>query len=156
MRTIKPNCGGSIKGVADVVFAIGAIASVIGGLAILVLAASDDSFFSGLIAGVIVAGVGCLISWLSTLALRGYGELIMYTAENASHLEEIENLLAQNAQGTAPAPNSVNAAPVRNTVSETPTKTTPDSTGTVYCGVCGAKNYYKNQVCVNCGHVLNH
>ncbi|MCD8106718.1 MAG: hypothetical protein LUE20_01985 [Oscillospiraceae bacterium] len=35
-------------------------------------------------------------------------------------------------------------------------KTTPDSTGTVYCGVCGAKNYYKNQVCVNCGHVLNH
>ncbi len=155
MRTIKLNCGGSIKGVADVIFAIGAIASVIGAIVMLVFLINEDSFFAGLGAGILIAGGGCLISWLSTLALRGYGELIMYTAENATYLEEIERLLAQNAQGTTSASGAGNVVPAKNTAVEVAAQTTPAGSSTVYCGVCGAKNYYKNQVCVNCGHVLN-
>lgn len=65
------NIGGKIKAVAQVVTWLGIIASVIGGIAIMVSLESPM--------GVLVMVGGSLISWLSSLALYGFGQLIENT-----------------------------------------------------------------------------
>lgn len=61
------NVGGKIKAVAQVVTWIGIIGSVIGGIALI---------STNFIAGLLTAGVGSLLSWVSALALYGFGELV--------------------------------------------------------------------------------
>lgn len=61
------NAGGKIKAVAQVLTWIGIIGSVIGGISLI-----STSF----IAGLLTAGIGSLLSWVSALALYGFGELV--------------------------------------------------------------------------------
>ena len=61
------NAGGKIKAVAQVLTWIGIIGSVIGGIALISM---------NFIAGLLTAGVGSLLSWVSALALYGFGELV--------------------------------------------------------------------------------
>lgn len=61
------NVGGKIKAVAQVVTWIGIIGSVIGGIALI---------STNFIVGLLTAGVGSLLSWVSALALYGFGELV--------------------------------------------------------------------------------
>lgn len=65
------NIGGKIKAAAQVVTWLGIITSVIGGIAIMVSLESPT--------GVLVMIGGSLISWLSSLALYGFGQLIENT-----------------------------------------------------------------------------
>ncbi len=92
MKSIKQNCGKSIQGVANVIFAIGVVIAVIEGIIVLAIAfrLEEDGFDAigiGFALCAVVVGVGCLISWVSSLLLRGLGELVWYTAENATYLE---------------------------------------------------------------------
>jgi len=65
------NIGGKIKSVATAVCWIGIIASVLTG--IVMLAQGDE----GILFGFITAGLGALVSWVSSLFLYGFGELIV-------------------------------------------------------------------------------
>lgn len=65
------NIGGKIKSVATAACWIGILISVFAG--IILLAAGDE----GILYGLLIAGVGSLGSWLGSLTLYGFGELIV-------------------------------------------------------------------------------
>lgn len=77
------NVGGKIKGVAQLVTWLGIIASVIG---FMVLVGNEDT--TGLAFAVLI--VGCIGSWLSSLTLYGFGQLI----ENSDSLVKINSINA--------------------------------------------------------------
>jgi len=67
------NIGGKIKTLATSVCVIGIIASVIGAVA---LWASGNKYNDTVLSGLIVLGVGCLVSWVGSFFAYGFGELI--------------------------------------------------------------------------------
>ncbi len=66
------NVGGKIKGVAVIVTWIGIVVSVISGL---VMMSDEDLIFIA----ILVMGLGSLGSWLGSLTLYGFGQLIENT-----------------------------------------------------------------------------
>jgi len=64
--------GGKIKGLAKLYCWTGIIASVIGGIGLMV-SAEDGTL---LIIGVLVVGLGSVASWVSSFVLYGFGELV--------------------------------------------------------------------------------
>lgn len=68
------NIGGKIKGLTKVIAVMGALAPIAIGLGLMFN--DDDTFFLGLV----IIVVGCLISWISSWLLYGFGELIENTA----------------------------------------------------------------------------
>ena len=75
------NIGGKIKGYAEFTTWIGIVISVVVGAIIL--------FTSSLVVGLVIALVGSLISWISSIFLYGFGQLV----ENS---DIIVNTLAPN------------------------------------------------------------
>ncbi len=73
------NIGGKIKSLAQVITWLGIIVSVIWGF---VLMATDEDLIP---AGLIIALLGSLISWISSFVLYGFGQLI----ENTDKLVEL-------------------------------------------------------------------
>lgn len=72
------NIGGKIKTVAKVVGFAGIGISILTGLLFLLVAFSEEKFsFFGI--GILVAFLGSLISWVSTIALYGFGQLVENT-----------------------------------------------------------------------------
>lgn len=65
------NIGGKIKGVAKIITWMGIITSVISFL--IILSTGDDKLIGF---GFIILIVGCIVSWLSSLTLYGFGQLI--------------------------------------------------------------------------------
>ncbi len=68
------NIGGKIKGLTKVIAVLGALAPIAIGLGLMFN--DDDTFFLGLV----IIVVGCLISWISSWLLYGFGDLIENTA----------------------------------------------------------------------------
>lgn len=87
------NAGEKILGLANVLCIIGIIASCLCGLVLMFI--NSDLFLSGLL----VAVLGSLFSWLSSLTLAGFGELIVSTTE-------IRNMMAASARTQATPPSS--------------------------------------------------
>ena len=81
------NIGGKIKAAATVFCWIGIIVCVVAGIVLI----SNDSPKTGLL---ILFG-GPLASWLSSLAMYGFGELIDEAKKNNALLKEIRDSLAQ-------------------------------------------------------------
>ncbi len=73
------NIGGKIKSLAQVITWLGIIGCVIWGF---VLMATDEDLIS---AGLMIASLGSLISWVSSFVLYGFGQLI----ENTDKLVEL-------------------------------------------------------------------
>lgn len=71
---ISGGIGDSITGLGNAVCIIGIAASIIIGALII----SANSHLTLL--GILIMGLGCLLSWLSTLLLRGFGQLVSDTA----------------------------------------------------------------------------
>lgn len=65
------NIGGKIKSLAKVVTWIGIVCSIIAGIAVL---ANADSSISWV--GILIIPGGIVISWISSLTLYGFGELV--------------------------------------------------------------------------------
>ena len=86
------NVGGKMKGCATILFVIDIIASVIGGTVIARI------FYRGmyfLLASVLFAGIGIIVSWLSLMALYGFGELIESNCQIRDSLKEVRRTLKQ-------------------------------------------------------------
>ena len=78
------NIGHKIKTLATVIAVIGMIASLLLGVILI----SKEEF----VLGIIVAAIGCLLSWLSSFTLFGYGCLI----ENTDALAEVSYRTLEN------------------------------------------------------------
>lgn len=72
------NIGSKIKTVAKVVGIAGIVISILTGLLFLLVAFSEEKF-SYFAIGILVALLGSLISWASTITLYGFGQLIENT-----------------------------------------------------------------------------
>ena len=66
--------GRKIKSVAEWINVLGVFISVL--IGIIIIGHNEDNFLAGLL----VIGIGAIISWLSTLLLYGFGQLIDDTA----------------------------------------------------------------------------
>ena len=77
------NIGSKIKNVTVVFTVIGMAVSVIAGIVVMLL---EKSFLNFLL-GVIVIALGCFISWLTSLGMYGFGQLI----ENTDKLVAMQN-----------------------------------------------------------------
>lgn len=64
------NIGGKLKGLAIVMFVCGFIASIFMGISLMVM---DDSL---ILLGILLIVLGAFVSWISSLALYGFGEII--------------------------------------------------------------------------------
>ena len=99
--------GKKILGLANTICIIGIVISCIGGLVVM---ASDEDM---IIVGLLAAALGSLGSWLGSLLLAGFGELIANTAE-------IRNMLAASQILTATTPLPTPLLTVRRTASFDP------------------------------------
>ena len=87
------NIGSKIKNVTVVFTVIGMAVSVIAGIVVMLL---EKSFLNFLL-GVIVIALGCFISWLTSLGMYGFGQLIENTDKLVAmqnEKEEIKNCLS--------------------------------------------------------------
>lgn len=78
------NIGSKIKTVAKVVGFAGIVISILTGLLFLLVAFSEEKFsYFGI--GILVAILGSIISWASTIALYGFGQIVENTDTIAKH-----------------------------------------------------------------------
>lgn len=78
------NIGSKIKTVAKVVGFAGIVISILAGLLFLLVAFSEEKFsYFGI--GILVAILGSIISWASTIALYGFGQIVENTDTIAKH-----------------------------------------------------------------------
>ena len=96
--------GGKLKSVAFWVCILGFAASVLFVIASwFVLADSWKSEFGEYLLALILGGLGCLISWLSTLVLYGLGQLVENSDIVASKMEQI-GMNPNNVSAAVPKP----------------------------------------------------
>ena len=106
------NVGAKIKTIAKVFFWIGFVGAIIGGIAIMAEGMMDEAV--ALLLGLLVAGIGFMISWISSLFLYAFGELVEKTtaierntrgasdlsdtqvSANDERRKQLESLRAQN------------------------------------------------------------
>ena len=111
------NIGKKIKGLASVLFWIQAIVWILAGIGIIIFSIVGVNFMSriglsggigialGIIVGLLFAGLGFLLAWLSQFILYGFGELIDKTAETEKNTAELKKKLESlSAAPAAPAP----------------------------------------------------
>ncbi len=127
--------GNKIKTLAKVVCALGMIGSIIGGIVICLEAVnrhSDSSFALG----VLVALVGCILSWISVFVLYGFGELVDKTSS-------IERMLSEGF--------SVNSNSFNDNVNNNDYKTnTVGMNEEIICPNCGMLNEIGDYYCKKC------
>ena len=135
------NIGGKIKGLAIVVFAIMAILSVVAGVFTLF---RDNG---GFLIGILIAGIGILLSWIGTFFLYGFGQLIentdilVYQAKNTS--KNIEKISTNNVQ------KDVSEEKVAESIKSSK-QSAPNTSATVKrCPLCGEK--VTSKTCNFCG-----
>lgn len=153
------NIGGKIKLLAAISFAIMAIGSFVGGIAMM---ATDDDLIPP---GVFVLILGPVVSWVSTWVLFGFGELVESNEDTKNSVYAIENMLRshiRNTTGVTPSSSPTPVSSVKSTAPVAPTAPTaaptaapaaaPAKTTAVpssFCTQCGAKVI--GSFCVRCG-----
>lgn len=91
---IKENCGKSIKSLANAILVIGIILSFLPCIVIVVVAIffgeqNETMIATWLPISILSLLIGVFFSWILSCIFNGFGELIQYTAECSSYLEEI-------------------------------------------------------------------
>ena len=149
------NIGGKIKLLAAISFAIMAIGSFVGGIAMM---ATDDDL---ILPGVFVLILGPVFSWVSTWVLFGFGELIESNEDTKNSVYAIENMLRsyiRNTTGVTPSSTPTPVSSVKSTAPVAPAApaaaptAAPAKTPEVpssFCTQCGAKVI--GSFCVRCG-----
>ncbi len=80
------NIGKKIKTLASVIGWVGIALSCIAGLAIFIYSLGDsETIVKGFLIGILIAGIGSLVSWISSFLLYGFGELVDKTASLERH-----------------------------------------------------------------------
>ena len=148
------NIGGKIKGVAKVVTWLGIIGSCLAGFVMLVEGVDGDEMLA--LYGILLAGLGSLFSWLGSLTLYGFGQLI----ENSDLLVE-QGRLRQMNSGTSAAPATpaytapayaAPVAPVQNNGANEATVLVGEYSN--QCTRCGTWQSKNNLSCTTCGAVF--
>ena len=155
------NIGGKIKGLAKFVCILGIVVSIIAALVVAVAIGSTSRYTYGVYGGgggsvgaavflfILIAGLGSLFSWLGSLRLYGYGQLI----ENSDRIRE--DVAAKRA-GTPPAPGR-NFDPVGimgpagHPVHEPVFSAGVPDVSEKICPKCGMSNEADSVFCCGCG-----
>ncbi len=152
MKNIKENSGGAIKVIAIVVLIAGIIVSVVlSANTYKALSWIDENTAGGALLGVLIVGI--LLSWVIYKLIYGYGELIEYTAESATYLESMEQMMAKLTKSEKETPSQ----PKPDYAESTPAPMSVVNTGNpneVICTCCGEINSVRNTYCQTCGHKL--
>lgn len=154
------NPGSKIKSYAKIVFWIGAIVSIILGIIVIVTGiASATSYvgfsfgrmLGGLIGGVLTAAIGIVVSWVSVLALYGFGTLV----ENSDTLVKLNGGQPsgeKDAEKVQLPKVSVQTAPQQPYQMNVPQQT---STASKVCPHCGEPVEADAHFCRNCGERID-
>lgn len=182
------NIGNKIKGLAKVFYWIGVVVYSLAGVgaAIAAIATSDGEIviiLASLIGGAACVGLGILISWLSTMMLYAYGELVQQTIETAKGVKTLtymmHNLLERqnnSADQAAAAPLVEDIAKIVEQQAEEPiavaqpeeakveepiaapkveeVKAAPAAPKNTFCHQCGTVLEPGSAFCTNCGTKL--
>lgn len=179
------NIGNKIKGLAKVFYWIGVVvfslAGVGGAIYCIVMSDGEVPFIvAGILAGAACVGLGILISWLSTMMLYAYGELVQQTIETAKGVKTLtymmHNLLERQsapAEQAEIAPIAEEIAKIADQQKEEPTaapkteeakaeepvaapkaEEIPAAPKTMFCHQCGTVLEPGSAFCTNCGTKL--
>ena len=130
------NVGKSIKNLVKTIVTVGMIVWVV--IGIVILATSGEN---GAILGILVAVVGCFMSWLSGLVLYAYGEM-------ADNLKSIKEAVAgKEGTRTPTKPTAQSGVHAQNTVV---TKEPMAKEAMWKCYSCGKENEDTKSFCVAC------
>lgn len=98
------NVGGSLKGIATIVCWLGIICSCIAGIMGIMSGVeinnnyySDGSGTTLIVGGLVIMVVGSILSWVSSLAVYGFGELVENSSIIRKQLQDIEGKMNSNA-----------------------------------------------------------
>ena len=141
------NAGTKIRNLAVGLFAIEAIAAILGG--IVMIMGDSDLFFFGILT--IVVGIG--VAYLSALLLSAFGELVESSTENMKINSKILDIMTEKDR-----PASAKTAPVTRPTPIDPTQYTgtsrpaaPAVPNTWVCQHCGTTNKTNTSMCKGCG-----
>ena len=154
------NIGDKLKGAAIAFCALGILAAVIGGIALMVGGA--------VLIGILTIVLGALISWLSCLGLYGFGQLI----ENSDKLVAILGSNAGSVAGSASVLHQAAAEAEKKEASSwqctcgaknpmtvsyclSCRRSRAEAVKTIKCPSCGANNKETNDKCFVCGKELH-
>ncbi len=138
------NIGGKLKSVARIITVSGIIVSIVAGILTL--------RYNGL--GIVIALLGSLVSWASSIALYGFGQLV----ENSDRMVAMQKQLLQTSGVSASEPfaaskrASTPPKPVDNVLSQSISHENPPQKQRrcVYCG-----EILRSDVCEMCGQKDN-
>jgi len=125
------NVGAKIKSLAKVVCWVGIIASVIYGIILMMAASNSYSSVeqtTALITGLLIMIIGSVASWILSVVLYGFGQLV---EDN----QQIRSLL-ENEHKEKPAPARIVNVKPKNFWT---------------CPSCGKVNPFTSKACINCG-----
>ena len=117
-----------MKAVAKIATIIGMVGSVIGGIALFAAELAG--------AGIVVIVLGCLFSWIGSLALYGFGELIEQVEKISYNTEKPPVSLVKNVE---------QEKTVKHIVAQSSKKT---------CPCCSHEVAQSDTVCKHCGQKL--
>lgn len=139
------NIGSKIKTLAQVVFIIMAVISIISGVLILFIVNY------GFIIGILTAGIGVLLSWVGTFFLYGFGQLI----ENSDILVREAKKQSNGIQriSTESNENDISTEKVAESMKKLKANRSNTSTNIKRCPHCGER--VTSKVCDVCGKENN-
>ena len=153
------NIGGKLKGLAVVACWLGIAFSVISGLIILSNSASRYNSGGTIISALSTILLGSLFSWIGSLGMYGFGQLIENSDTIASNMANLKALqqrtLAQPTVFTQPQATHVEENPVSPKQSAQPGEglvcPVDRSAATISCPNCGLEQRSSRHVCFRCG-----
>ena len=135
------NIGSKIKTLAQVVFIIMAVISIISGVIIIF---SDDGAF---IIGILTAGIGVLLSWIGTFFLYGFGQLIENTdilvRESKKQSNGIQKISTESNE------NDISTKKVAESMKNSQASSSNTSATVKRCPLCGER--ITSKTCNFCG-----
>lgn len=163
------NIGGRIKTLAKAFFVIDVVVSIIAGLVLFFMGATEPEYFGYLILLAPVATVvGCVAAFLMSCPMYAFGELVETSAKNEKNTAQMLELMKEKDKKSAPTtPTAANTqtSSVQNSDPQPerqPTVPKADSRGKnavaeavsdekIRCSECGFEQPKNRKLCWHCG-----
>ena len=141
------NVGRKLKDIASVITYIGIALSVI--LGILMIKSI------GFLLALLIIAVGSFISWISSIGIYAFGELVDNSTIIASHYKNADDSRVYSTATSAPTADTSNTAASKTAASKVgiPLSSNPQQTTVKTCPHCG--EVVRSEVCGMCGNKNN-